>query len=97
MADEDKTKMSDAQGAEAAAWLERTWTGVRACPVCGNSTWHIGQHFVTPVVVTPEGGVSLGGALYPHMLVTSTPCGYSMFVNAIVAGIYSKSGGPKNG
>jgi hypothetical protein len=85
---DDPNKMSPEQAAKALAWLEENWTQKRECPVCGSDNWHVAEHFVAPPLLGAHGGYWFGGPAYPHMLVTSTKCGYAMFVNAIIAGVF---------
>jgi hypothetical protein len=85
---DDTNKMSAQQAEDAIAWLERHWKGKRECPICGSNNWHVGEHFVTPTVIAPNGGLVLGGTSYPHFIVTSTDCGYAILINAVIAGIF---------
>jgi len=87
---DDQNKMSAEQADAAIQWLERHWTGKRQCPICGSDQWHVGEHFVTPIVLGRNNGLVLGGTAYPHLIVTSTTCGYAMFVNAVIAGVLKK-------
>lgn len=96
MADDDKNKMTAEQVAAGLAWLDAHWAK-QDCPICGSNKWSLGEYFVTPIVLSPEGGVIVGGPAYPHMIVTSVDCGYAMFFNAIIAGVFPKPGGNANG
>ena len=57
------------------------------CPICGEPNWQIGDHLVAPSLLNASGGLLIGGVSYPHVLLISTPCGYTIFLNAVVVGI----------
>ncbi len=91
---EDPFAMSAEQSSDTLRWLVRFQVGRHKCPVCGDNNWQVSQHFVSPVVVSPESGqVSLQGAVYPQILLTSAKCGYTMLFNAVMARALPKSEG----
>jgi hypothetical protein len=63
----------------------------RACPICGDRTWILGDHLVQPLTLGPDGDVLLGGVGYPQVMVISPNCGYTMFLNAVILGIAESS------
>lgn len=66
--------------------LNEIWRGSKACPVSGDNDWVLGDHIVHPP--TWHGAaMQLGGATYPHVLLTCRRCGYSLFFNALVLGV----------
>ena len=73
--------------------MEGHGLGQLKCPICQSDQWELAQHFLTPIIVSPDAGLSLGNVAYPHLLLTS-PCGYAMFFNAMLAGVYKAEGNP---
>ena len=57
------------------------------CPICGGAEWLIGDHLVMPSTMGKGGGVVFGGFGYPHVMLISQGCGYTRFVNAVIAGV----------
>src|SRR5437867_769361 len=68
----------------ALAWLNRQWTN-QTCPFHGPTKWEVGQVIMT--LPYSGGGVIVGGPTYPLLVVTCVNCGYTVLVNAIVAGV----------
>ena len=58
-----------------------------ACPFCGVRQWVIADHLVQPVTVGGGGSLQLGGAGYPQVMLISPPCGYTVLINAVIAGV----------
>lgn len=73
-------------------WLERNWTGDRRCPICGTTKWTVSPHLVSTTAVDNSGNISLGGPSYPMVMLISDPCGYTFFVNAVIAGVVPQTG-----
>lgn len=69
-------------------WLKENWKNW-ACPYSGHTHWEIGQTIVQAVAFT-GGGLSIGGPVYPLIVVTCSGCGNTVFINAIKAGIVDK-------
>jgi hypothetical protein len=70
------------------AWLMRHHPGGNTvCPVCGSQNWWIGEHLVQPITVGADMSLQLGGIGYPQITVISNPCGYTMFLNAVIVGV----------
>ncbi|MCI8980557.1 MAG: hypothetical protein HFE52_07830 [Clostridia bacterium] len=63
--------------------LNRKWKGI-GCPYCNQSQWSIEHDLATTVGVSNEGGIMIGGGVYPFVLVTCNNCGHTVFVNAKV-------------
>jgi hypothetical protein len=72
-----------------ADWLNKKWVGNKQCPICKNNDWQIGPK---PVEVREFQGGSLivGGPVYPLINVTCNICGYTLLINAIIAGFVEK-------
>jgi hypothetical protein len=63
-------------------YLEAKWIGLKSCPICTNSTWNAGQQASVPV-----GPGMVLGPHYPLFPISCTTCGYTFFINALVAGL----------
>jgi len=85
----DKTgKLTDADLAKVVDWLSKYTPGGDAkCPLCGSTEWAIGHHLLQPVTLGGNLNLQLAGIGYPQVALMSIPCGYTMFVNAVVAGV----------
>lgn len=71
---------------QALKWLEDKWPeDRRECECCGSKDWTVAGHLVMAALFTGE--FTIGGSVYPHILVICTNCGNSKLFNAIVAGI----------
>jgi hypothetical protein len=69
-------------------WLAKYSPGAEtACPICRSTTWIIAEHLVQPVTLRAGLSIQLGGLSYPQVMVISNPCGYTMFLNAVLVGI----------
>ena len=71
---------------ELVAWLNSQWIGPKICPICKQNKWNISDK---PVEVRQfqGGGLVVGGQVYPLIAITCTVCGYTLLINAIVAGL----------
>jgi hypothetical protein len=69
-----------------AGWLNSVWSGDKRCAICLSNQWRISEE---PLELRPyrEGGLVIGGAVYPLMSVTCTVCGNTLLFNAIVSKI----------
>jgi hypothetical protein len=70
----------------ATKWLSDHW-GNSACPFHGQTSWEVGHVVMT--IAYGGGDIVLGGPTYPLLTVTCNVCGYTVFVNAIKAGVVS--------
>jgi hypothetical protein len=64
------------------------WTGRAGCPVCGDNQWTIADHFVQPITRGAANSLNLGGPGYPQVMLISNKCGYTMYFNAVVIGLF---------
>jgi hypothetical protein len=65
------------------------WAGRSdACPICGNTHWIIGDRFVTTTNIASNGGIMLGGSVFPMIALISSGCGYTRLMNAIILGLF---------
>jgi hypothetical protein len=76
---EDKQKCVD--------WINSFRQPPLVCPICGSKNWSIADHLVAPPVLGPGSGLQLGGVSYPQLMLISNPCGHTIFVNAVLAGV----------
>ena len=97
MPQEDESKLNDEQKDKAKSWIEsqKAWMGY-TCPICYSKTWTLGEHLVSPVIITPKGSIRLGGPTYPQFMVICAVCGHTLYFNAIISGV-SPSGEAKHG
>src|SRR2546430_1015867 len=79
-------KLSEAEKKKLADWLSSKGPPP-TCPICSSSQWAIGDHLVQPVTLGPARAPQLGGYAYPQAMVISTTCGYTMYINAVLAGL----------
>lgn len=68
-------------------WLNKKWNTPKACPICKQNNWTVSES-IGLMPRLSDGGVDLGGPLYPLFLVTCGTCGYTLFFNALVAGLF---------
>lgn len=55
------------------------------CQACGRAgTVGVGEHLVTPTVTNPEGGLIVGGASYPQVMLHCTNCGFIRYFNYVL-------------
>lgn len=101
---DEKGELSPQELQQAVDWFKARQTEDIICPVCKNKNWTIAKHVVAHVSISGNGAMLLGGEAYPQILVTSTECGYTFSMNAVVMGIYparrppdATDGGAKDG
>jgi predicted RNA-binding Zn-ribbon protein involved in translation (DUF1610 family) len=88
MADEPKTNTSAELPPEQ---MERLRTHIatkwkNGCPMCGNRRWIPNAY--APVALSPRPvGVVLGGTMLPSLAMVCSNCGFTAFLNALVAGL----------
>lgn len=86
---EDSRALTTEQKEEIANWV-REHMGDNPnmpCPVCKHDEWGVGDHLAVAPVVSPGGGVALGGPAYPHALLICHICGFTYFINSVRIGI----------
>lgn len=74
------------QTQKAVRWLEANWGTAAPCPFHGPTTWEVGNVLVGTVGYQ-SGGLAIGGPTYPSFVVVCGRCGFTVFVNALKAGI----------
>jgi hypothetical protein len=70
-----------------AAWFAKFNRPFPNCPVCGSDKWTYGAHLLQPLTLGGGGQIQFGGIGYPQVTIVSTPCGYTIFINAVIAGL----------
>lgn len=86
-------QMTPDQHARATNWLNTHWT-TPACPFHGATTWGVSET-LAEVRNFAAGGIQFGGGVYPLIIVTCQDCGYTVLVNAILAGVFGQNGGDR--
>lgn len=72
------------------AWVKEHWAGSKACPICTQSKWSIAEHVVQPVTHSPIGALNLGGGpAYPAVPMICNTCGYTVYFNAVIMGLFA--------
>ena len=89
--------MSESQGGltqeekgRVVAWLkERRKQGHEIiCSVCGDRNWTLAEHVVAPTTYL-GGKISLGGgSTYPMVMLWCNNCGHTLFLNAVIIGLF---------
>ncbi len=64
-----------------------------SCQWCGKNKWIPSDHYVVPLILTPQGEATLNNVpLIPLMLNTCGNCGNTLFFNAVIAGVFGEEG-----
>ena len=71
--------------AKVLAWLKSHEKHPRVCQLCGSTDWLLAEHVVQPVRFSAQIG---GGVAYPQIMLISKPCGHTLYLNAVIAGLY---------
>ena len=77
------------------AWINEKWHGSKICPVSGHNDWVLGDRLVAPPSIV-HGKVALGGSVYPQIMMICRGCGYTIYFNAVLAGIVPAIPGGQN-
>lgn len=67
-------------------YLNAHWHGNKACPICQENRWDIGED-IMELRPFEGGGLATGGRIYPLVAVVCKNCGYSYLFNAVVVGM----------
>jgi hypothetical protein len=76
-----------------ADWVVKHHPNELECPICGKDEWTVGGHLVRPISGPPN-LANLGGYTYPLVMLISVPCGYTMFLNAVMMGLAKQAAVP---
>ncbi len=63
------------------------WTEERKCPLCGKYNWLSSDMVVSTPGVGEGGTMIFGGTQVPSIPIICTFCGYTVFINAMIAGV----------
>ena len=80
-------ELSERQRKAAADWISTKWTN-SLCPFHGPTTWELSAILTQSVAFLPS-GFAVGGPVFPLIVITCRTCGYTVFVNALKAGVLS--------
>jgi hypothetical protein len=84
----DQTRLTQDQKTRIADWLNKhTDNNAPKCPFCGSDVWVIGDHLIQLQVASLSGNLVLGGTAYPQVMLVSSPCGHTVFFNAVMLGL----------
>jgi predicted nucleic-acid-binding Zn-ribbon protein len=69
-------------------WINSKWQGEKTCPICKNNKWNISETLVE-VREFHGGSIVIGGVsqVIPLIPITCVVCGYTIFFNAVLAGL----------
>ena len=70
---------------KAIAWIDEHWIGQKACPICENTGWFVGDVAGEMREMRPNNLIS--GPRYPLIVISCSTCGYTLLFNAIVGGL----------
>ena len=89
----DDKELTQEQRDKVARWVTEKWgPNGNPCPICKHTTWFVGQHLVSPLTISPGGGISLsGGPTYPFAQLCCQNCGNTQFLNAVMFGLVKSS------
>lgn len=74
----------DAAGAQKVRhWIEAKWRHA-SCPVCESNDWQTGEN-LAELRSFHDGGLVVGGSVYPVLPVFCSNCGYALLINAVIA------------
>lgn len=62
------------------------------CAICGRGKYEVASHLVSPTVFQPGGGLMIGGAGYPMVMLICNHCGHTRLHNAVLTKIIDESG-----
>jgi hypothetical protein len=80
-------KLSAEEMAKMDAWFKQHWTQQVLCPVCGSGSW-TKNDYLGHAMAQPASILKPGVPTTPFVMVHS-PCGYVMFFNAVLMGLWS--------
>lgn len=63
--------------------LNKKWHGSR-CPYCQNNQWTVDTAIFTPIEVSENKGMKLGGRFQPLIAVSCNNCGNTVLVNGLI-------------
>lgn len=73
------------QSKRAVAYLNEKWSTAHSCPICTANDWNVSE--IVELRPFTGGNLVVGGAVYPLLQVVCNNCGYTLLLNAIIAGL----------
>ena len=90
MAD-DKSELTKEQKQKIVSWLDKKGKN-HVCPVCLENNWNVADHLLLGMVFS-SGGISIGGASYPAVLLVCNNCAYArQFMSVPILGSEGEEG-----
>ena len=68
-------------------YLEKNWTGEKVCPICKKNSWALPDSMGMIQQIAAGAGIRIGGPYYPLIPITCLSCGYTILLNAKIAGL----------
>lgn len=91
---EQYKEQRDALQERARVWLTEHWPEHDPCPICKNPDFDIGTIIEVPIrILGPDD--PLAGRVYPLIVATCNRCGYTIFFNALRAGLLDSDSEPE--
>lgn len=89
---EESIPLSEADKAKAKAYVESKMLGALVCPVCKNQGWCVSDSLLWLMPMSSSSVLSFSSKeIYPQLPIICTTCGYTFFMNAVMAGLVAPS------
>lgn len=85
------SKLTVEERAKLVSHLTNVWRGASTCPFCNSANWDISGWAPISLGQGPA-AVVLGGAVLPSVALVCMKCGYTVLINAMVAGLGRRVG-----
>jgi len=70
------------------AFIKSKWSPTFSCPCCGSKDWQATPKLFQVTEYVKSSGIALrAGSVFPVIPVMCTNCGYTLLINALIAGI----------
>jgi hypothetical protein len=79
-------KLSEAEKTKAIQWVLGHWKTNSPCPICAAKNWNVADHLTQPLTFS-HGTTMISGPAYPQVQVICSSCGYTIYFNAVMAGL----------
>ena len=80
-------KLSPAEISHIHNWMAHHHRGVPTCPICRQQSWFV-TDYVGQSLIFPMHTRMVSDNAFPYVAVACTVCGYTMFLSAIILGLY---------
>lgn len=78
-------KLTPEEQAKARSWIESHLSGSMVCPLCKHVAWTVSEHLANIQIMVPGASLVVGSPTYPNLMLFCNNCGYTTFVNAVMA------------